>query len=204
MTISQPELREILGVEASTPPASPECSNKKLVDDRNSTCISKKRLLPSPITQITKGQLSNGEGNPSALCSPEDEDISDEEDDFRGSTKVTTDIRADDLGRKEVLKTLLLMLQQRGCRKVVGAWLKSGHQKKQAEFPFNGGMKAKTYADYDAENPGAHTAPPYWPNQEGWKDANSGKNQWNACRHKETDHIKRPGESLDAFKLRRS
>ncbi|MDI1491672.1 MAG: hypothetical protein OHK93_002881 [Ramalina farinacea] len=76
-------------------------------------------------------------------------------------------------------------IQQKGCKKVLQYWVKKCHPKKQASHPYNGGQKPRWT---DEENKGEFTAPPYWPSQKDWRNAEKS----NSCRHKEPDHLKKP------------
>ncbi len=79
-------------------------------------------------------------------------------------------------------------------RKVLKCWVKVKQPKKQSTYPYNGrksredqALEKKKYGKVDP-NPGQLTAPPWWPNQDGWPT--------NGCRHKEPDHLKKPGKPL--------
>ena len=85
-------------------------------------------------------------------------------------------------------------IQQKGCKKVLQYWVKKCHPKKQATHPYNGGQKPRWT---DEENKGEFTAPPYWPSQKDWRNARES----NGCRHKEPDHLKKPGWFWNLFLL---
>ena len=85
-------------------------------------------------------------------------------------------------------------IQQKGCKKVLQYWVKKCHPKKQASHPYNGGQKPRWT---DEENKGEFTAPPYWPSQKDWRNAGKAK----SCRHKEPDHLKKPGRFWNLFLL---
>ncbi|KAG8532171.1 uncharacterized protein KY384_003811 [Bacidia gigantensis] len=83
----------------------------------------------------------------------------------------------------DLYKDMFRMLKQNGCKKLVQAWLRKCHRKKQGNYPYNGGINWQRFADWDPNNRGKHSAPPYWPDQVNYEDPNS-----NSCRHKEPDH----------------
>ena len=114
------------------------------------------------------------------------DDVPDEpEEELPGSKKVIS-IRVDEI--RPYLRTMSHMIQQKGIKKILVTWLKRGHPKKQANFPYNGGLSPESRPGYDNLNPGKDTAPPYWPKQDDWRNPKS-----NCCRHKETDHVKKWG-----------
>ena len=97
-------------------------------------------------------------------------------------------IRVDEIGG--YFRVMAQMIQQMGCKKILVAWLKVGHPKKQGTYPYNGGgeKNAKIYLDYDKFNPGKHSAPRYWLQQDDWRNPKGAD-----CRHREPDHIKKWG-----------
>ena len=101
-------------------------------------------------------------------------------------TRRATMVRVDEL--KQHYVTLFKMVQQKGCKKILQAWLKKCHPKKQASNPYNGGNLAIHYPDYESLNKGKHTVPVYWLHQEDWRNPGT-----TGCRHREPDHIKRWG-----------
>lgn len=71
-------------------------------------------------------------------------------------------------------------IQQIPCKYIAKAWVKVKAPKKQSQHPYNGGKwKAEAIAKFGKDNPGAFTMPGWWPPKN--------------CRHKEPDHIKKPG-----------
>lgn len=88
---------------------------------------------------------------------------------------------------QEYFVTAFKMLGQLGCKDIGKAWIKMGHPKKQSTHPYNGGnTKEESYRRFGFE--GALKTPIYWPPWEGWQDGKG-------CRHREPDHIKKPGPS---------
>ncbi|KAL9583745.1 MAG: hypothetical protein Q9212_002532 [Teloschistes hypoglaucus] len=112
----------------------------------------------------------------------------------------------------------LEVIGQTQGKKILKEWVKLRQPKKQSRYPYNGGQGktggakkgAKKGATKGAkkgategsaedaghnemckpipENPGRHTAPPWWPSQDGHK-------QGRGCRHREADHLLK-GERL--------
>ena len=84
-------------------------------------------------------------------------------------------------------------LTQKGVKTILHAWISSCHPGKQTKYPYKGHRKAKPSSDADAYNStfnqGYHSAPEYWPNQEGWY-----KVDYTACRHLEPYHIYKNGQ----------
>ena len=77
------------------------------------------------------------------------------------------------------------LLGQLACKDILKAWIKHGHPKKQSKHPYNGGeTRDNSIETHDFQ--GAFKAPEYWPEQEGWEEGKG-------CRHKEPDHIYKPG-----------
>ncbi len=87
----------------------------------------------------------------------------------------------------------LKMLGQLACKDIAKAWIKMGHPRKQTTNPYNGGnTKEESLRLYGFE--GALTTPIYWPPWEGWRDCEG-------CRHREPDHIKKPGLAASCFEF---
>ena len=126
----------------------------------------------------------------------DEEDLSKDLSDVEGECLVEHrrhPVRADQI--EHFVKVLFRFgIQQKGCKKVLQYWVKKCHPKKQATHPYNGGQEPRWTHE---ENKGEFTAPPYWPSQEGWQDAE--KN--NSCRHKEPDHVRKPGWFWNLFLL---
>jgi len=71
-------------------------------------------------------------------------------------------------------------IKQIPCKYIAKAWIKVKEPKKQAHHPYNGGkLKDEAIAKFGKDNQGALTMPNWWPKED--------------CRHKEPDHIKKPG-----------
>ena len=113
-------------------------------------------------------------------------DVPDESDDDYDVEFKPTCIKIEDIWSQ--FRGMAHLIQQKGCKKVLVAWLKVGHPKKQGNNPYNGGSKAKERPNYDKLNPGKHTAPIYWLQQDDWRNP-----QGADCRHREPDHVKKWG-----------
>ncbi|KAI4254371.1 MAG: hypothetical protein LQ352_003131 [Teloschistes flavicans] len=101
--------------------------------------------------------------------------------------------RVSDTARlSEFFRNALDHIGQTQGKKILKEWVKLREQKKQSRYPYNGGLvkaalnkeRAKNNEPVD-QNPGRDTAPPWWPNQDGYQ-------QGRGCRHKEADHVKKP------------
>ena len=88
-------------------------------------------------------------------------------------------------------------MNQLACKDVGKAWIRICHPKKQSQHPYNGGpTDGERGSDMSVEvygYLGHFTRPDYWPSDEGWQDAGPGVE---ACRHKEPDHVLKPGQSV--------
>lgn len=100
-----------------------------------------------------------------------------------------SEVRVDKL--HDALELAFEALNQKAVKKLCQMWIKILEPTKQSKYPYNGGKDeaARTHDEYDPENHGRNTAPPWWPNQEGYRSARG-----DACRHKEPDHLTKHGE----------
>lgn len=96
-------------------------------------------------------------------------------------------IRVDDsVTLDKCIEAIFDYMQQMACKRIAKAWIKSVEPLKQTNFPYNGGKKKREAAtSFGDQNPGEITRPEWWPPSEGWPD--------HGCRHKEPDHLKKPG-----------
>ena len=81
---------------------------------------------------------------------------------------------------------------QSRLKQILKEMIKIVQPKKQTKNPYNGRRcRNQTQQELDLlqddPNPGRHTAPDWWPNQDGWQEGKG-------CRHKEPDHLLKPGE----------
>ena len=138
-----------------------------------------------------KRQIPNLQADATPETSDEEDHVSDAEDELDAvliDDKAVTEqhIEVDRL-KDDYYSVAFRLIGQLGCKDLVKAWIKKCHPKKQTSNPYNGGKsKSRSMALYGFG--GAYKVPDYWPPQEGWdlKDAEG-------CRHKEPDHIKKPG-----------
>ena len=82
------------------------------------------------------------------------------------------------------------LLGQLACKDLVKIWIRTCHEGKQTSHPYNGkdtAQESMRVAGYQ----GHFKKPDYWPSDEGWNDK-----KCKGCRHKEPDHIKKPGGSV--------
>jgi len=117
-----------------------------------------------------------------------DEDDDSDDDEFAGTGYSSVAVRVDDVTQLEgIVDTRLRQMQQTGCKLVAKAWIKVHEPQKQTKYPYNGGvLKEEATRWYGDKNLGELTKPPWWPSTEGWPN-NGG------CRHREPDHLKKPG-----------
>ena len=121
-------------------------------------------------------------------------DSEDEIDELEGAETETHQMRIGD-AYLFYYEIAFRVINQLACKDIGKAWIKVGHPRKQTTHPYNGGKK---YGKYGSERSkaeygyiGHFTRPDYWPSDEGWQDPKN-----NACRHKEPDHVKKPGQSV--------
>ncbi len=86
-------------------------------------------------------------------------------------------------------------MNQLACKDIGKAWIRICHPRKQTSHPYNGG---KTDGEFGSDRSvalygylGHFTSPDYWPSDEGWQNPSGGVE---ACRHKEPDHVLKPGQ----------
>ncbi|KAI4151967.1 MAG: hypothetical protein LQ341_000804 [Variospora aurantia] len=113
----------------------------------------------------------------------QDSDSEDDEDRTVVVQEETDSFRSDD--RERITEYYCKAVEHAGqsvLKPVLKAWIKLREPSKQSQHPYNGGS---TKSD-DPKNLGLYTAPPWWPSQNGWREGRG-------CRHREPDHIKKPG-----------
>ena len=159
-----------------------------------------KRCKPLENCSRTGGKSSTGPVRAEVLgeeaCSDSGEDDTDDSDPEDGVVvlqDITEMVRVDN--RERIGEFYVDALQQIGQtfgKKIMKAWIIVKHPSKQSTNPYNGGLnKRQLVGDLavqgiDRENPGEHTSPPWWCTQKNWR-------QGKGCRHKEPDHLKKPG-----------
>lgn len=87
--------------------------------------------------------------------------------------------------------TAFRSINQLCCKDISKAWIRVCHPKKQTTHPYNGG-KTGSRSKSEFGYLGHYTAPDYWPSDENW----DGRPVPSGCRHKEPDHVKKPGGSF--------
>lgn len=120
-----------------------------------------------------------------------DETDDSDDDEFVDTGYSSVAIRVDDAVELDtIIDTRLRQMQQTSCKSVARTWIKSYEPQKQTKYPYNGGiLKEEVIRQYGDKNLGELTKPPWWPSTEGWPN-NGG------CRHREPDHLKKPGMLL--------
>ena len=183
-------LKKISNTALTSDPNHAASSSKVGFNDLGASCNRKKRSHTTSTANENVKRPKAIDFDESEECSQGDmldpDDVPDElEEDLSGPKKVIH-IRVDQI--RLHVKMMSHMVQQKGVKKILVTWLKRGHPKKQASYPYNGGREPEKKPGYDKLNPGKNTAPPYWPKQDDWKNPNS-----DCCRHKEPDHVKKWG-----------
>ena len=119
--------------------------------------------------------------------STDEEDELDDLDEFVGAGYSSVAVRVDDTTQIEkIIDTRLRQMMQLDCKAIAKPWIKAKEPQKQTKYPYNGGeQKNKAISMFGKHNPGELTKPPWWPSTEGWPNR--------GCRHKEPDHLKKPG-----------
>ena len=87
--------------------------------------------------------------------------------------------------------TAFRSINQLCCKDISKAWIRLCHPKKQTTHPYNGGKTGRR-SKSELRYQGHYTAPDYWPSDENW----DGLPVPSGCRHKEPDHLKKPGGSF--------
>ena len=148
--------------------------------------------LPTKRQSIRKrraGSYSDSESESES----EDEDKDEDKDETVLLDGIETEmkwVKVSDL-HHEYYTTAFRAINQLCCKDISKAWIRLCHPKKQTTHPYNGGKtgrKSKSEFRYQ----GHYTAPDYWPSDENW----DGLPVPSGCRHKEPDHVKKPGGSF--------
>ena len=138
----------------------------------DSLVMQRKHSIPQALPQPILAEES--------VCSTSSEDDdapSDNElmDDNHGSCP--QEIKISDTGKIiDTYKRCFKLMQQLPCKTIAKCWVKTVEPKKQAHHPYNGGQSA---AKLGKKGDGGVTKPDWWPKE--------------GCRHKEPDHITKPG-----------
>ena len=173
--------------------------NKKRLPAAVHSSPSKRRIYSSP---FMKGSSHSAPDDDESDTTGEGGSGEEEEDEFIGVTFENQGVRICEIHGTMV--DILKKLQQKGLKQVLKAWLRKCHPQKQANFPYNGGKQQEQKRlngdpDYDDKNPGLLTAPDYWLGQRDWKPHHG--HVPTGCRHREPDHIYKPGKCYVDFML---
>lgn len=153
-----------------------------------------KRLKPSSSYELEMStspiQIALSEMDPEASNADWVDDLGNGDSDSDEDREVvieeeTQAMRLDDKeGIGEYYKKTFATLGQTLLKSIMKAWIKVKEPGKQVKHPYNGGSNPSD----DPENPGRDTVPDWWSNQDNWKTGFG-------CRHKEPDHLGKPGMS---------
>lgn len=127
------------------------------------------------------------------MKSGHDSDSEDEEDELEGAETETVGIRIADV-HLLYYDIAFRSISQLCCKDIAKAWIRICHPKKQTSHPYNGGKSNVQLSLAEYGYLGHFTKPDYWPSDENWSLG------W-GCRHRESDHVKKPGQS--AYELLR-
>lgn len=153
----------------------------------------KKRRDSQSTAPPSKRRRSRAQLQASADDVDEDSDfVSDAEDELDGviDSGDACEMRGIEVSRLKIeyYPIALKMVGQLNCKDISKAWIKWCHPRKQTTHPYNGGStKRDSRICYGYE--GGFTVPSYWPSHVGWQKGEG-------CRHKEPDHIKKPGLAI--------
>lgn len=147
----------------------------------------KTRGSKSP-TPISRKKQKARRGNHAAGNSGNDSESEDEPDELEGAETEMRQIRICDVGH-DYYEVAFRSINQLCCKDINKAWIRICHPRKQTSHPYNGGKTNTERSLKDHDYKGHYTMPDYWPSDDGWKES------W-GCRHKEPDHVKKPGQSV--------
>lgn len=150
-------------------------------DRRNRTPKRKRRGSSSPNTALrrTRRHVNRRRG-----------EDSESEDELEGGYTETQLIKVSELLSRYYIPAFR-SINQLACKDIVKVWIRYAQPKKQTTHPYNGGRSvAEKRRSIDVHGYlGHYTMPGYWPSDAGWKDGLG-------CRHREPDHVKKPGQSV--------
>ena len=113
---------------------------------------------------------------------------SESEDELEGGETETQLIKVSEL-HSHYYAHAFRAINQLACKDIGKSWIRIAQPKKQTTHPYNGGRcgadKRKSIAEHGYL--GHFTMPDYWPSDAGWQ-------QGLGCRHREPDHVKKPGQ----------
>ena len=122
--------------------------------------------------------------------SDSDSEDEDETDVLEGVETEMQRVKVSDLHHK-YYTTAFRSINQLCCKDISKAWICVCHPKKQTTHPYNGG-RTGSRSESEFRYLGHYTAPDYWPSDENW----DGLPVPSGCRHREPDHVKKPGGSF--------
>ncbi len=176
-----PELDDQTMKHASAARSKRAVSNEFMSTKRRKSCLKDTEQLLRLSSVVDDNAIKTGQDS-----TDEDDDSDDDEVVATGYSSVA--IRVDDVVELDgIMDTRLQLMQQTSCKLVAKAWIKVHEPQKQTKYPYNGGiLQEEAIRQYGGKNLGELTKPPWWPSTEGWPN-NGG------CRHREPDHLKKPG-----------
>ena len=124
-----------------------------------------------------------------------DSDPEDEKEELNGTETELQQIRIDEVYPK-YYDLIFRAINQLVCKDILKLWIKAAHPRKQTLHPYNGGelRGARSQAKYGY--PGHYSKPDYWPSDFRPSDRNWKAEAGTACRHREPDHLFKPGQSV--------
>lgn len=148
---------------------------------------------PYTVQQLTTETATNEQG----LADARNEAGSEEDDEeAQGLEEHLHALKVDNTDKvNEYYIEALTSLGQILLKDLLKAWIRLLEPRKQWSYPYIGINSARDrraesgQQAVDNENPGEFTAPPWWPKQDGWRNGTG-------CRHKEPDHLYKPGKIL--------
>ncbi len=149
----------------------------------------KKKPTRSPLRVLptVKSRKSSAAKKSISPVAPVDE--SEESDEFEGVTHEYNMVKVCD--EDAITRYYYCQLYRIGgnpLKKILKAWIKDIHPKKQGSHPYNGGrQRDDAVKEYGERNGGELTKPGWWPPTTGWPEQ--------GCRHREPDHLLKSGQS---------
>ena len=128
----------------------------------------------------------------------DDDDDNNDGDYFEGGENEIDRIRVDQLD--EFYWRSFRSINQSACKRILKAWIRKCHPKKQNDFPYNGSTSKRKQKKSDRIYGylGHYSKPDYWPSDNGWRKSKYQQYQ-GGVRHREPDHIGKEG--LHTYKL---
>lgn len=130
----------------------------------------------------------NKQANSNSGHDTESEDEPDEPDELEGAETEMRQIRICDV-LHDYYEVAWRCINQLCCKDISKAWIRTCQPRKQTSHPYNGGKSSVERSKAEHGYLGHYSMPDYWPSDEDWKAG------W-GCRHKEPDHVRKPGQSV--------